>query len=169
MSELSEATAATKELVCGDKTYQLSPLHMADWGEFDNWMSSVVILRASLAAQGVEDASLRRDVLLAAQSRASSLSIASLLFNLSPQDRDTVRTFLYSPDGVLRVTWYSLRQQHKTLTVEQTRTILDSDDVVPEVVLADVLILSGVLQPRPTETADKTSPPDQETAESQPA
>lgn len=100
MSDLASLTAAPAEVALGGKTYRISPLRIADYGEFERWVQSKIIR----LAEGVEDPKLR-DALVVKAMGASFFG---------PEATASIQ----STDGKARLIYLAVRRHHPDVTPE---------------------------------------------------
>jgi hypothetical protein len=123
MADTARMTQAPVELQIGDDTWKLSPLSIADIGEFEQWMRQYLIRTAMQAANGAT-ASERRDLINRAISAAARLSFTS----------DEAEGMMESIEGAAMLFYLSLRHNHEAITHRWATNLIDSWDTFEQVV-----------------------------------
>jgi hypothetical protein len=160
---IDHAVAAPREISIGGKTLQASPLRIADIGQLERWMrqqhidggrksaTALTIEADQLVAQTIEDVEdpkqrklvradlerrLQADKILILD-RAHEAAAKSSLLSMSGW------SMLWSVEGMARIMWLSLKQQHPDLTLDEVAVLMLHNSSGSEEIVEQVLNDSG--------------------------
>ena len=130
----TDATAAPSRIESDGETYWLSPLRDADYGVFTRWVQDQWVDVARRNLDGLTEPE-RIAVMSAAYERAASITMSS------PESLQMMTTI----DGASFYLWLSLRRETPGLTLDKTRELCTSPEVV-RMCMDRSLVLNATLE-----------------------
>ena len=117
MLTFATVTKATLDVQIGDKTYTLSPLTLADWGDIEHEAQFMLIGMGRRACQDASTVEDKQAIMLAANKAAAVVSLAN------PDGAEG----LLSSNVISRdMVWHSLRKNHHAITRAQVTALIDN-------------------------------------------
>lgn len=119
MTDLASASAAPSTIKIGGEVYTISPLTIAEFGEYEQWMRDVYKQRVLTdpVLKTLADAD-RQSVLAHIFDQAQQISYFITPFDFSVPGKLS-QSIAGSFDGVARLLWMGIHKSHPDVTVEQ--------------------------------------------------